>query len=135
MRHYPLIEQPERAALVEQLRQHLLARPEIDFAYLFGSFIADAVYHDIDVGVYLHPSDRSRAAIFDYEMDLSAELTLALRKPVDIHVLNSAPLSVQHTILRGALLFARNEEQVADLIERVAGEVMEFVMSDEGIDE
>lgn len=126
MRCYPLIETPERAELVERLRQQLLARPEIDFAYLFGSFIADVAYHDIDVGVYLHPADLSRAAIFDYEMDLSTALTMALRKTVDVHVLNGAPLGMQHTILQGALLFARNEERLTDLIERVAGEVMDF---------
>ena len=125
MRRYPLIEMPQRAELVSQLRQQLLARPEIEFAYLFGSFIADAAYHDIDVGVYL-ASDLSRAAIFDYEMDLSTALTMALRKAVDVHVLNGAPLGMQHTILQGALLFARDEERLTDLIERVAGEVMDF---------
>jgi len=125
MRRYPLIEMPQRAELVSQLRQQLLARPEIEFAYLFGSFIADAAYHDIDVGVYL-ASDLSRAAIFDYEMDLSTALTMALRKAVDVHVLNGAPLGMQHTVLQGALLFTRDEERLTDLIERVAGEVMDF---------
>lgn len=126
MRRYPLLEKPERAALIAGLRQQLLARPEIDFAYLFGSFITDVAYHDIDIGVSLYSSDLSRAAAFDYAMDLSTALTIALGKAVDVHVLNNAPLGVQHTILQGVLLFTRDEERLTDLIERVASEVMDF---------
>jgi predicted nucleotidyltransferase len=110
--------------LVDQLRDRLLARPEIAFAYLHGSFVEGLPYHDIDVAVYLNPAWTGDA--FEYEMSLSTELTLALRVMVDIHALNSAPLGFCHAVLQGEVLFARDEEALADYIERVSLEYMDF---------
>ena len=107
-----------------QLRDRLLARPEIAFAYLHGSFAEGLPYHDVDVAVYL---DSSWAGdVFDYEMSLSTELTLALHVAVDIHVLNGAPLGFCHSALQGEVLFTRDEEMLADYIERVSLEYMDF---------
>lgn len=108
---------------MQRLRQLLEVRPEINFAYVHGSFIDEVAYHDMDVALYLDPSP---ADPFDYEMALSVELTRALRLPVDVHVLNGAPLGFQHQALRGKLLFARDEEVLTDFIERVAWEYMQF---------
>jgi predicted nucleotidyltransferase len=117
----------ERERLRSLLRQRLSARPEIEFAYLHGSFAEGLPYHDIDVAVYLREDETfSRDEIFDYEMDLSVELTLALHTDVDIHVLNKAPLGFQHSVLQGELLFARDEERLCDYIEWVSAEVMAF---------
>jgi predicted nucleotidyltransferase len=110
--------------VVTQLRDRLLARPEITFAYLHGSFVEGLPYHDIDVAVYL---DSSWAGdVFDYEMSLSTELTLALHVMVDIHGLNGAPLGFCHSVLQGEVLFARDEEALADYIERVSLDYMDF---------
>jgi predicted nucleotidyltransferase len=108
-----------------ELRERLTARPEIDFAYLFGSFIEGLPYHDLDVAVFLRPA-LPRETIFDYEMTLSVELTLALHVEVDVHVLNAAPCGFQHSALQGELLLARDEERLTSFIEHVAWEYMEF---------
>jgi predicted nucleotidyltransferase len=112
-----------REEIVQRLRQLLEARPEISFAYLHGSFIDGVAYHDVDVALYLDPP---AADPFDYEMALSVKLTRALHLPVDVHLLNSAPLGFQHQVFRGELLFARNEEMLTDFIEHVAWEYMQF---------
>ncbi len=75
---------------VTQLRDRLLARSEIAFAYLHSSFVEGLPYHDIDVAVYLDPA--WTGDVFEYAMSLSTELTLALRVTVDVHALNGAPL-------------------------------------------
>jgi hypothetical protein len=41
-------------------------------------------------------------------------------------VLNRAPLGFLHSVLRGKLLFARDEERLSDLIEVVARDYMVF---------
>ncbi len=107
-----------------RLTSLLLPRAEIAFAYLHGSFAEGLPYHDIDVAVYLDPA--WRGDVFDYELALSTELTRALGVEVDVHTLNSAPLGFCHAVLQGQVLFARDEEMLADYIERVSLAVMDF---------
>ena len=90
-----------------RLREALEARDEIIFAYLHGSFAKGLPFHDVDVAVYLDPTVAVTTDIFDYEMELSVELTRTLRILVDVHVLNSAPLGFQHSILLRNLLVHR----------------------------
>ena len=113
----------DSSVLRHQLLELLTARPEIDFAYLFGSFADELPYHDIDIAVFLSPAP---SAIFDYEMELSVQLTLAVHVSVDVHVLNGAPVGFQHSALQGEPLLVRDEDRLADFIERVGYEVMEF---------
>jgi len=109
--------------IVQHLRQILEERPEINFAYLHGSFLDGLAYNDIDVALYLEPLP---ADPFDYEMNISVELTRALRQTVDVHLLNQAPLGFQHQVLQGELLLARAEDQLTDYIEYVANEYTAF---------
>jgi predicted nucleotidyltransferase len=109
-----------------KLREALEARAEIIFVYLHGSFAEGLPFHDVDVAVYLDPTYAMVTDIFDYEMDLSVELTRALRFPADLHVLNGAPLGFQHSVLQGEILLARDEDKLTDFIERVAIEYMDF---------
>jgi predicted nucleotidyltransferase len=119
---------PERLS-PEEVRRALYAalfgRAEIDFAYLFGSFLDGPGYHDVDVGLFLF-TELSKRETFDYEMDLSVELTLALHVEVDIHVLNGAPMGFQHSAISGELLFARDHDRLTDFIEHIGWEMMQF---------
>ncbi|HIC93407.1 MAG TPA: nucleotidyltransferase domain-containing protein [Anaerolineae bacterium] len=107
-----------------RLQKALEARAEIIFAYLHGSFAEGLPFHDVDVAVYLDPAFATD--IFDYEMSLSVELTRYLRFPVDVHVLNGAPLGFQHSVLRGEVLLVRDEDELTGFIERVGLEYMDF---------
>lgn len=115
----------ERAEVRNRLSDLLAGRPEIDFAYLFGSFQEGLPYSDVDVAVYLRPA-LPQEHILDYEMELSAWLTMALDLAVDVHVLNAAPMGFQHAVLQGEPLLVRDEERLADFIEYIGYEVMEF---------
>jgi len=109
-----------------QLRACLEPRPEIRFAYLHGSALAGLPYRDLDVALYLDPALPAAHDPFDYEMRLSVELTQALGFPVDVHVLNQAPLGFQHQAVRGDLLLVRDADELADYLENVAQLYMEF---------
>jgi predicted nucleotidyltransferase len=101
----------------------LKVRPEISFAYVHGSFVDSVGYHDVDVALYLDPPV---ADPFEYAMALSVELTRALHVPVDVQILNGAPLGFQHSVLHGELLFARDQRKLTDFIEHVGWEYMQF---------
>ncbi len=109
-----------------ELKALLRERKEILFAYLHGSFVEGIPYHDVDVAVYLNPDLLQQTDAFDYEMDLSAHLALTVHLPVDVHILNRAPLGFQHSVLRGELLFTRDEEFLSDYVERVGWDYMQF---------
>ncbi len=114
----------EKADIVQRLRQILSARQEIFFAYLHGTFVDEVPFNDIDVAVYLAaPIEDS----FDYAMRLSVELTRELHLPVDVQVLNGAPLSFQHPVLQsGVILLGKDEDFLADYIERLSLDYMDF---------
>jgi predicted nucleotidyltransferase len=114
----------ERAEAQAKLKELLKPREEIIFAYLHGSFVEGLPFNDIDLAVYV---DQSKVPdTFDYEMDLSVKLTMALHFPVDVHVLNDAPLGFQHSVLQGEAILVRDEEVLTDFIERVAREYMDY---------
>jgi predicted nucleotidyltransferase len=118
---------PERVAeRGERLREALAALDEVRFAYLHGSAAEGLAYRDLDVALYLDPAHPAAGDPFDYEMDLSVELTRRLTFPVDVHVLNKAPLGFQHAVSSGVILVVRDEEELFDYIERVASEMMDF---------
>jgi len=118
----------ERDHIRRRLSAALEPRREILFAYLHGSFLdPDLPYHDIDVAVYLDPEWATAQDLFEYEMALSVELTLALHTTVDVRVLNQAPLGFQHSVLsRGEVLLSRDDARLMDLIERTGLEYIEF---------
>lgn len=108
-----------------RLQALLAARDEIDWAYVFGSFLDGPGYHDIDVGVYLRPA-LSHEQVFDYEAELSVRLTMTLHTMMDVHVLNHASIGFQFSVLQGEVLMARDQDRFSDFIEYIGVEVSEF---------
>ena len=104
--------------LLEALNARLIHRPEILFAYVHGSLVDGIMpFRDVDVALYVDPAWGREHDLFTYETKLAVELTRALRSdvqskvPVDVHVLNTSPLSFQlHVIRDGRLLFVHDEE-------------------------
>ena len=123
-------ERVDPAKIRSRLSQSLAAHPEIDFAYVFGSFADGMAYRDMDVAVFLRPAP-APTTVFDYEMDLSVELTLALHVDVDVHVLNNAPRGFKYAVLQGRPLLVRDEERLIDFVEEFGPEVMEFAYLDD----
>ncbi len=105
-----------REALVRRLTDELEKEPAIKFGYLYGSVLDSDTVHDVDVGLYLRESEAASAAT---AIDLSNRLTAIIGMPVDVRVLNEAPLSFVYHVLRGRLLFCRDEECLTEMLEDV----------------
>lgn len=67
-----------RREVLEKLRKALEAEEKVLLAVVFGSFVKDRWYRDVDVAVYV--TDRS----LDYLLKLGAKLELELGVPVDV---------------------------------------------------
>ena len=102
--------------LAKQIRKALYRHEDILFAYLYGSALYDPNLPggDIDIAVYLRPSDVRSYVRKDKE--LTALLVSRLHTDsIDLRIVNVLPLVFQHGILKeSTLLFSRDEEQRAD---------------------
>jgi predicted nucleotidyltransferase len=116
----------DRERIVARLKRELEARSEIVLALLHGSFPRDGAYRDIDVAVWLDPARLSRDERFRYALDLSVGLHVQLRYPIDVRVLNDAPLSFRYHALQGHPLVARDEGFLDELRARTWDDYLDF---------
>ncbi len=113
----------DKEEIKEKIRKVLTEKDEVIFAYLHGSF--DEIYfRDVDIAVYV---DESKVEDFlDYELSLSVEIEKIVKLPVDVKVLNSAPLNFKYRAVKGELLISKNEEIRFRFIEKVLMEYLDF---------
>ena len=112
-------------AVVDSVKRALDTRLEISFVYLHGSFAKDGDFRDIDVAVYVKEIP---ASPLEYEIALEAELRQAVAGyPVDVRVLNNAPLSFRyHVIKEGRLIIVRNDDTRSDFQEATLAQYFDF---------
>jgi hypothetical protein len=113
-------------AIVTVLTRELEARPEISVAVLHGSFAQGGQYRDVDVAVWLDEMRLLREARFRYALDLSVGLHAELRCPIDVRVLNDAPLAFRYHALKGRPLVVRDESFYDDLRARTWDDYFDF---------
>ena len=84
----------------------------ITTAYLFGSFVTDAPFSDIDLGVLIK---NNRAKTIFFEFELENRLEKIFKHSVDVRILNRAPLSFcQNVIRHGKVILDRDPNLRAD---------------------
>ena len=98
----------EREVIIERLRRVLELRGDIAFAVVFGGFLEKPFFRDVDLGVYLKgfQGDIIDAAV--YAEEASAELTREIGIPVDVVVLNYAPMWLRLRALKGKVIVDRD---------------------------
>ena len=126
----PLIQksQAEREAVLHVLRQSLSMRPQVVFAYVYGSFLQERPFHDVDVAVYL---DADEGTTRGFALDLAGDLEVALQQanefvPVDVRVLNRAAPSFRYHVFQGALLFSRDEHRRGQLVAQTIADYLDL---------
>ena len=101
----------EKAKIRDIVREEVTKPPDVIFAYLFGSFVEDRPFHDVDVGIYVTDG----VDVWEIAFDVAERIEKALREagyriPVDVRVLNEAPVGFRYHVYRGELLFTRDED-------------------------
>lgn len=114
----------------QQVAQRLAGRlGEVEsaiFAYLVGSFAEGRAFEDVDVAVLLDPGAAAAADLLAFQLDLAAALEEAAGLPVDIILLNDAPLGLRMGAVRGRLLLSRDEHRRLAYVERTCLEAMDM---------
>lgn len=111
----------DKKKIKQKIREALIKRDEIIFAYLHGSFIEDRPFRDIDVAIYVDGN-------YDltYELELEEELTRLVDFPVDVRVINNAPVTFRFKVIGGELLFTKDERVRCEFEERTLREYHDY---------
>lgn len=113
----------ERQKIIEELKTYFSKRKQVAFAYILGSFSEERPFRDIDVAVYFYEPKEE----LTLESDVSLELSRKTRYPVEVIVLNKAPVSFQLSVLKkGTLLVSKSEDIRTDFIDDVGRRYREY---------
>lgn len=103
------LDEGERIKALDAIKSLIYKRDEILFAYVHGSFL-EGRFRDLDLAVYL---DRENGISYSLELESAIEETLDY--PVDLRVLNNAPLAFKFRVMeKGLLLFSRDDMLLCD---------------------
>ena len=117
----------QKKKIFTRLKEILIERNEIFFAYIHGSFLDNLPFHDIDVALYVDPKEVDSLRSFDYSLELSVELSEKLGKEIDTKVMNYASVGFQHSVYKnGKLLFSREDSLRLDLLEKNSLDYISF---------
>ena len=107
------ISQKEKKLIIKGITSRLNKRKYIIFAYIFGSFVRDEKFSDIDIGVFCNEKISKEPLTFEF--DLEEEIKSFTNLPVDVRIINHAPLSfVYHVIKEGILIIDKDAGKRAD---------------------
>jgi predicted nucleotidyltransferase len=116
----------EKEKIIEHLTHALNQEENIVFAYVFGSFLTESFFRDIDVGMYLKDLQENP---YVFCSDMKAKLSLSLKQEglevkadqLDIQILNDAPFTfLKRIFTEGVLLVDHDPDLRTDVVEHVS---------------
>jgi predicted nucleotidyltransferase len=91
----------DRAAIISTVKQYFAQRSQnVVAAYVFGSVGRGSSRPRSDVDIAVLYATPPMSAVSGPASDMQAELEALLRRPVDLIVLNDAPVDLVHRVLR-----------------------------------
>lgn len=115
--------------IISQLQTYIASKPEIIFAYLFGSIASGTAgkLSDIDLAIYLDPDYRYTGTGYGYPYELIEELSSLLSTKVDVVVLNKASIILRHQVIKkGILICNRNDAERRVFHEKAVREYLDI---------
>ena len=110
------IGEEQQRGLITELKTYFSKRVDVAFAYIYGSFSEGNSFRDIDIAVYLLEFNEESVP----ESDLSFTLSKSTGYPIEVMILNRAPVSFQLSVLKkGVLLVSKSEDLRTDFIDDV----------------
>ena len=122
---YFCISGDEKSRIVGVIKTSLSNHPDIVFAYLHGSFVTEEKFRDIDLAFYLQELPPLPLQV---ELQLETEFGNEVRKyPVDVRILNRAPLSFQYNVIKEGLpVIVRDDDARCNFVERTFRDYFDF---------
>jgi predicted nucleotidyltransferase len=118
----------DREKVISTISRVLEGEEKVIFAYLWGSFVKEESFEDIDIFVYGKDFDDNFTLSSNlkeriYEEFLKEKIDLFSIDEIDVNIINDAPYDFVIDILReGLLLVDKDPELRTDYIERISDE-------------
>ena len=118
------LEPIQKKNIMKDIVSALTKHDEIVLAYVFGSFVQSDKFSDIDLGILIKEK-------LDTPMDMELNLEIALEDivhyPVDVRILNHAPISFcQNVIRHGRVVLERDANLRADFTGNILKQYFDF---------
>ncbi|MDP2855165.1 MAG: nucleotidyltransferase domain-containing protein [Smithellaceae bacterium] len=121
---YYKITRQKKEDIVCRIECFLENYPDLLFAYVHGSFISQDQFRDIDVAIYIKSTPTELLLV---ELDLEAKLYNLVQYPVDVRILNSAPLSFRYNVIKdGRRLAVIDDDARCDFEEMTVSNYFDF---------
>ena len=119
------LEPTEKECILQRISSYLSSEhKEIVVAYLFGSFVTEEYFGDIDIGI-ITKKDLRRSLVFELELENKVEQVAG--HPVDVRILNKAPLSFCQSVIRyGRVIIEHDPNLRADFESIVLKQYFDF---------
>jgi hypothetical protein len=108
------------------LTEALAGRDEILFAVLYGTAAEGLAFRDLDIGIFVDrkkvPSEKDLA----YGSGLSDDLAPLFSCPVDLRVINDAPILFRRSVSCGIPLVVNDEEVFFSFLTRTWSDFLDF---------
>ena len=124
------LDQARKDALASNFSEFLSQEENVLFAYLYGSFLEERPFGDVDVAAYVDPARfRNPDQIFGYGISLAAKIDLAFSGvTVDLRLLNAAPMPFRFNVITtGRVLYSRSEKERIDFEVRTRSLYFDFL--------
>jgi predicted nucleotidyltransferase len=102
---------------------------DILFAYLHGSFAEGRPFRDIDITAFVEEAKLPKEKTHDFEISLSIKLEETIKMPIDVKVINYAPLAFQYFSTAGVVLMCREDDLRVDFLTKMRSLYLDFEFS------
>jgi len=112
MRRRHLLDAEEKEEVLRTIHTVLAGFDEIEVGYVFGSF-SQGDFGDVDVAILVAGEPTPYQAMrFRARVERELERGFGYRFEADVKILNTAPISLQHEVIKsGRLVFSRDRER------------------------
>ncbi|NOZ83616.1 MAG: nucleotidyltransferase domain-containing protein [Epsilonproteobacteria bacterium] len=111
----------QKLNIIDKISELIKNDSDILFAYIFGSFAESDEFSDIDIGIYTKD-----AAGIKMEFKLENEIEKMVKIPIDVRIINNAPISFVYNVLNDKILI-KDDEKRADFEGQVLKNYFDYV--------
>ncbi len=121
----------DKEKLLKLLKEVFAKDDRVIFAYIYGSFVKEQFFRDIDIGIYIKNSEENPLVI---SPDIKTQLSRVVKREnmdltadqFDVQIINQAPFTFLKRVFKeGILLVDRDPELRTDLVEYVSSKYRE----------
>lgn len=120
--------------VIKKIREQIMKYSEIELAYLYGSYVLNKDYNDIDIAIVV--SSRVAPPTAGEKLAVDIEKVIKPRITVDVKILNFSPVNFKFEVIgTGKIIFSKNEKKRIEYEEKVMSEFLDYKETSDWFDQ